>query len=405
MAEQYARITGWGMYVPERILTNHDLEQMVDTSDEWIVARTGIRERRIVAEGEATVSMALAASRQALERARVRPADLDLIIIATSTPDYLCPSASSILQHRLGAKKAAAFDLVAGCSGFVYGLVTASQFIQTGLYERVLVVGAETLSMGVDWTDRNTCVLFGDGAGAVVMQASDSPTGILAAELGSKGSDWDALMCPGGGSASPFSQKVLDRRENYLRMDGRRVFKFATRIMSESVRRVVSQSGVPWDDIKLVIPHQANARIIDLAVRRMRLPPEKVMVNLDRYGNTSAASIALALNEAVEEGRLQPGDHVVLAGFGAGLTWATAVVHWEPVETEGIPVLNWPVRERLAQQMARVRTAAWNARVALSTRAGEAAMALLLPLYSWTGRRRKKNADRRTISRWSRWSR
>jgi 3-oxoacyl-[acyl-carrier-protein] synthase-3 len=381
VAEQYARITGWGMYVPERILTNHDLEQMVDTSDEWIVARTGIRERRIVAEGEATVSMSLAASRQALQRAGVFPADLDLIIIATSTPDYLCPSASSILQHRLGAKKAAAFDLVAGCSGFVYGLVTASQFIQTGLYERVLVVGAETLSsMGVDWTDRNTCILFGDGAGAVVMQASDSPTGILAAELGSKGSDWDALMCPGGGSANPFSQEVLDRRENYLRMDGRRVFKFATRIMSESVRRVVSQSGVPWDDIKLVIPHQANARIIDLAVRRM------------------------ALNEAVEEGRLQPGDHVVLAGFGAGLTWATAVVHWEPVETEGIPVLNWPVRERLAQQVARVRTAAWNARVALTTRAGEAAMALLLPLYTWTGRRKKK-ADRRTISRWIRWIR
>ena len=394
MAEQYARITGWGMYVPERILTNHDLEQMVDTNDEWIFSRTGIRERRIVGEGETTVSMSLAAGRQALDKAGLRAADLDLIIVATSSPDYLCPSASSILQHRLGAKRAAAFDLVAGCTGFVYALVTANQFIQNGLYQRVLVVGAETVSMGVDWTDRDTCVLFGDGAGAVVMQASPSRTGILACELGSDGSEWDALMCPGGGSANPFSQKVLDNRENFLRMDGRRVFKFATRIMSESVRRVVSESGVPWDDIKLVIPHQANARIIDVAVRRMRLDPDKVMVNLDRYGNTSAASIALALHEAVEQGRLQPGDHVVLVGFGAGLTWATAVLHWEPTGPEGIAVLDWPVRERLAQQMARVRTAAWNARVALSTRASEAATALLLPFYTWTGRRRKKRKDR-----------
>jgi len=394
MTEQYARITGWGMYVPERILTNHDLEQMVDTNDEWIFSRTGIRERRIVGEGETTVSMSLAAGREALDKAGLRAADLDLIIVATSTPDYLCPSASSILQHRLGAKKAAAFDLVAGCTGFVYGLVTASQFIQSGLYQRVLVVGAETVSMGVDWTDRNTCVLFGDGAGAVVMQASSSRTGILASELGSDGSGWDAMVLPGGGSAKPFSQEVLDNGENFLRMDGRRVFRFATRIMSESVRRVVSESGVPWDDIKLVIPHQANARIIDFAVRRMRLDPDKVMINLDRYGNTSAASIALALYEAVEQGRLQPGDHVVLVGFGAGLTWATAVLHWEPTGAEGIPVLNWPVRERLAQQVARARTAAWNARVALTTRASEAATTLLLPLYTWTGRRRKKRKDR-----------
>lgn len=396
MAERYARITGWGMYVPSRVLTNHDLEQMVDTSDEWIVTRTGIRERRIVAAGETTVTMSLAASRQALAQARVLPADLDLIIIATSTPDYLCPSASSILQHALGARKAAAFDLVAGCSGFVYGLVTASQFIQTGLYERALVVGAETLSAGVDWTDRDTCILFGDGAGAVVLQASPYPTGILAAELGSDGADWDALMVPGGGCANPFSQGVLERREHYLRMDGRRVFKFATHIMSESVRRVVSQSGVPWEEIELVIPHQANARIIELAMRRLGLPPEKVMVNLERYGNTSAASIALALCEAVDEGRLRPDDHVVLVGFGAGLTWATAVVHWQPAEPEGILVVDWPVRERLAQQAAHLRTAAWNARVAISTRASEAAMALLLPFYTRTGRRRKKKTEHRT---------
>jgi 3-oxoacyl-[acyl-carrier-protein] synthase-3 len=382
------------MYVPKRVLTNHELEQMVDTSDEWIVSRTGVRERRIVGEGEATVSMSVRASHEALDRAHLRAADLDLIIVATSTPDYLCPSAASILQDRLGAKKAAAFDLVAGCSGFVYGLVTGSQFIRSGLYERVLVVAAETLSMGVDWTDRETCVLFGDGAGAVVLQVSASPTGILASELGSQGSDWDALVCPGGGSARPFSQEVLDKREHYLRMDGRRVFKFATHIMSESVRRVVSQSGVAWDDIALVIPHQANARIIDLGARRMGLPPEKVMVNLDRYGNTSAASIVLALCEAVEAGRVQPEDHLVLVGFGAGLTWATALVHWQPTDPEGIWVSDWPIRERLARSWAWVRTAAWSARVALATRAGEAGMALLLPLYAWTGRRRKKRAKR-----------
>jgi 3-oxoacyl-[acyl-carrier-protein] synthase-3 len=205
-------------------------------------------------------------------------------------------------------------------------------------------------------------------------------------------------MYPGGGSANPFSQEVLDKREHYLQMDGRRVFKFATRIMSESVRRVVSESDVPWDDVKLVIPHQANARIIDVAVRRMRLDPEKVVVNLDRYGNTSAASVALALNEAVEQGRLQPGDHAVLVGFGAGLTWATALVHWEPSDPEGIPVLDWPVRERLARQMARVRTAAWNARVAFATRAGEAATAILLPLYTWAGRRRRKQAERNSVA-------
>ena len=295
MTERYGRITGWGMYVPDRVLTNHDLEQMVDTSDEWIISRTGIRERRIAGPGETTSTMSLEAAQRALARADVVPEELDLIIVATSSPDYLTPPVSSMVQDQLGAKRAAAFTLAAGCTGFVYALVAANQFIATGMYDKILVIGVEHLSMAVDWTDRNTCVLFGDGAGAVVVEASDQPTGILSAELGSEGKDWDALILPGGGSARPFSEQTLANKEQYLRMDGRRVFKFATRAMTDSTLRVVRESGISWDDIELVIPHQANARIIDLAVRRLKIDPVKVMVNLDRYGNTSTASIPLAV--------------------------------------------------------------------------------------------------------------
>lgn len=248
-----------GGNTPQRRLTNYDLEQMVDTSDEWISSRTGIRERRIAAPEETTVSMALEASHAALDRAGIRSEDLDLIILATSSPDYLCPAGASILQDRLGANNAGAFDLTAGCTGFVYGLVTATQFIKTGAYRRILVVGAEKLSMAVDWTDRETCVLFGDGAGAVVVEASNSPTGVMAFELGSEGAAWDALVVPGGGSANPMSQGVIDRKENYLRMDGKRVFKFATRTMSRSVQNVVRASGVPFDEVDFIVPHQANA--------------------------------------------------------------------------------------------------------------------------------------------------
>ncbi|MEA3341258.1 MAG: beta-ketoacyl-ACP synthase III, partial [Chloroflexota bacterium] len=336
--KRYGRITGWGKSVPERILTNHDLEQMVDTSDEWIVTRTGIRERHIAGPGETTSSMSVEACQQALERAGVAPEEVDLVIIATSSPDYFCPPVSSMVQDRLGATRAGAFTLVAGCTGFVYGLVTANQFIETGLYEKILVVGVETLSPAVDWTDRNTCVIFGDGGAAVLVEASDQPTGILSCELGSQGEDWDALIAPGYGTAKPFSEETLRNGDHYLRMDGRRVFKFAVRKMTDSVINVVQDSGLTWDDIELVIPHQANARIIDLAVRRLKIDPEKMMVNVDRYGNTSAASIPLALCDALEEGRLQSGDHVVLVGFGAGLTWAAAVLHWQPVAEEPIAV-------------------------------------------------------------------
>ena len=391
MVERYGRITGWGMYVPDRILTNHDLEQMVDTSDDWIVTRTGIQERRITEPGETTSTMAVEAAQRALARADVAPEELDLIIVATSSPDYFTPPVSSMVQDRLDAKRAAAFTLNAGCTGFVYALVTASQFIQTGMYDKILVVGVDNLSMAVDWTDRNTCVLFGDGAGAVVVEASRQPTGVLSSELGSDGQDWDSLIFPGGGSARPFSEQTLLNKEQYLRMDGRRVLKFATRAMTDSTLRVVRQSGLSWDDIELVIPHQANVRIIDLAVRRLKIDPAKVMVNLDRYGNTSAASIPLALCEAVDQGRVKSGEHVVMAGFGAGLTWAAAVVHWQPEKVDKVPILveNWPIRERLRRPVTRLRNAVWSVGVTVRSRFQEASTALLLPLYTWHGRLRR----------------
>jgi 3-oxoacyl-[acyl-carrier-protein] synthase-3 len=390
--KRYGRITGWGKSVPKRVLTNHDLEQMVDTSDEWIVTRTGIRERHIAGEGEITSTMSVAACQEAMERAGVTPDEIDLIIIATSSPDYFCPPVSSMVQDRLGATRAGAFTLVAGCTGFVYGLVTASQFIETGLYEKILVVGVETLSAAVDWTDRNTCVLFGDGGAAVLLEASDQPTGLLSCELGSDGSDWDALIAPGYGAANPLSEKVLQNREHYLRMDGRRIFRFATRKMTESVINVVQDSGLSWDDIELIIPHQANARIIELAVRRLGVDEDKVMVNIDRYGNTSAASIPLALYDALDEGRLKSGDHVAMVGFGAGLTWAAAVLHWQPEKLAPEPILveDWPLLSSLFEQVSitKVRNAVWGARVNARARFEDMAMAAMAPVYRWQKRLR-----------------
>jgi 3-oxoacyl-[acyl-carrier-protein] synthase-3 len=387
---KYARITGWGSYVPERVLTNADLEKMVDTSDEWIRTRTGIRERHIAGPGETCSTMSLAAARQALEVARLDPSDVELIIVATSSPDYWVPSVASMVQDQLGAGKAPAFSLAAGCTGWVYSLVTASQFIQTGAYRNALVIGTEHLSMGVDWTDRDTCVLFGDGSGAVVLEASEQPTGVLAFELGSDGADYDALIFPGCAGAHPPSHEVINQRMHYLRMDGRRVFKFATRVLADSVAKTVSASGLTIDDVALIIPHQANDRIIEMARRKLRVPPEKMMINIDRYGNTSAASIPLALVDAIDEGRISSGDHLVFVGFGAGLTWAAAAFHWEPQEPAAIPVADWPMAQRLARPVNRARTALWSARVGLTTKAE----ALMLPLYTFAAgyrkRRRKK---------------
>jgi 3-oxoacyl-[acyl-carrier-protein] synthase-3 len=386
---KYARITGWGKYAPERVLTNFDLEKMVDTSDEWIRTRTGIRERHIAAPGETCCTMSLAAARQALAVAQLPPSDVELIVVATSTPDYLVPAVASMVQDQLGAKGAPAFSLQAGCTGWVYALVTASQFIQTGGYRNALVIGTEHLSFGVDWTDRTTCVLFGDGSGAVVLEASNQHTGLLAFDLGSDGSDYDALIYPAFGGVHPGSHEVIDQRLHYLRMDGRRVFKFATRVMADSVRKVVTASGLTPDDIDLIIPHQANDRIIEMARRKLRIPPEKIMVNIDRYGNTSAASIPLALVDAIDEGRVKSGDHLVFVGFGAGLTWAAAAFHWEPQEPTAIPVVDWPMSERLERPVAKARTALWSARVSLATKVEP----LLLPLYTFAAgynRRRKK---------------
>lgn len=383
---KYARITGWGKHLPERILTNADLEKMVDTSDEWIRTRTGIRERRIAAPGETCSTMSVSAARKALEVAQLAPSDVELIIVATSTPDYWVPGAASIIQDQLGATGVPAFGLSAGCTGWVYALVTATQFIQTGAYRNALVIGTEHLSIGVDWTDRDTCVLFGDGSGAVVLEASDQPTGLLSHELGSDGSDYDALIFPGCAGAHPPSHEVINQRMHYLKMDGRRVFKFATRVLASSVTRVVSAAGLTIDNVALIIPHQANDRIIEMARRKLRVPPEKMMINIDRYGNTSAASIPLALVDAIEEGRIKSGDNLVFVGFGAGLTWAAAAFHWEPQEPAAILMRDWPVRERLAVPVTRARTALWSARVGLATKTE----ALMLPLYTFAAGYRKR---------------
>jgi 3-oxoacyl-[acyl-carrier-protein] synthase-3 len=385
MTMYYSKITGWGMYVPERVLTNHDLAQMVDTSDEWIVTRTGIRERHIAADGEATVSMALKAAEKALEVAGITAADLDLILFASSTPDYLCPPASSLLQDRLGATRAGAMVLVAGCSGFVYGLVTASQFIQTGFYQHILVVGTEKLSWAVDWSDRNTCVLFGDGAGAVIVSRSQEPGGLISARLGSEGADGDALIVPAIGAIAPLTPDKLERNEHKIHMDGHRVFKFATRVMVDAVVEVLGAAGLTVHDVDLIIPHQANERIIDLAIRRLGVDRSKVVINIDRYGNTSAASVPLALCEALEQGRIQPGDKIVLVAFGAGLTYAACLWEWQGAETHEEPILvsNWPISEALRERLQQMRVAAWRAQTEVRARLSDATMALMLPLYTF----------------------
>ena len=324
--KRYGNIIGWGKYVPPRVITNADLEKTLDTSDEWIVTRTGIRERHIVDNGENTSQMSISAARDALEMAGVRPKDLDLIIVATSTPDYLTPPISSQVQHGLGARNVGAFTLVNGCTGFVYALATAQQFISSGVCETILIIGAELISRFVDWNDRETCVLFGDGAGAVVIQATDIPSGVLSFVLGSDGSGGEHLILPAGGAANPPSHENLDAGLHSVKMNGRDVFKFATRVLGKALREAIQQAGLETEDIDLFIPHQANIRIIESAARFANLPPEKVFVNIHKYGNTSAASIPIASCEAFEEGRAKTGDTLAFVAFGAGLTWASAIV-------------------------------------------------------------------------------
>lgn len=321
-------ILGTGKYAPEKILTNADLEKMVETNDEWIVTRTGMKERHIAREDEASSDLAYEAALVALKNANVAPEDLDLIIVATITPDSAFPSTACILQNRLGAKKAAAFDLSAACSGFIYSLASASNFIATGMYKNALVIGAECLSKITDYTDRNTCILFGDGAGAVVLGEVPEGRGFLSFELGADGSGGELLKLAGGGSRMPSSQNTVDNKQHYIYMAGSEVFKFAVRIMGNAAEEALRKAGLEKSDIDLLVPHQANIRIIQSAVHRLDLPEEKCMINLHKYGNVSAASIPLALAEADEEGRLKPGDCVVLVGFGGGLTWGATVLRW-----------------------------------------------------------------------------
>ena len=323
-----ATITGWGMSVPRQIRTNTDLERMVATSDEWIVSRTGIRERRIASDAESTFTLAREAATRALQAADARPTDIDLVVVATLTPEYGFPATASLVQDTLGATRAGAFDLNAACAGFVYGVAVARSLIESGTHETILLIGADTMSRVVDWTDRSTCVLFGDGAGAVVMQATDGPGGILSTVLGSDGAGAPLLIQPAGGSRQPATVETIESGAHYLRMNGREVYKFAVTATAEAARRAMADTGIRPDDVDLFIPHQANLRIIKSAARGAGIPMERVFVNADRYGNTSAGSIPIALCEALEAGRIQVGDRVVMVGFGAGLAWAAAAMEW-----------------------------------------------------------------------------
>lgn len=323
-----SRIIGVGSYVPKKVLTNHDLEKMVDTSNEWILDRTGIRERRIASEDEATSDLAFKASQVALRDAGIKPVDLDFIIVATVTPDMLFPSSACLVQQKLGVGGIFAFDISAACSGFVYALSVADQYIKSGLYRTGLVIGAEVFSRLVDWTDRSTCVLFGDGAGAAVLQADNGARGIISTHLHSDGTLWDLLYVPGGGSRNPPSEGMLQNRLQYIKMRGNETFKVAVNTLSESIREVLKYNGLTSDDIKLFIPHQANLRIIQAVGKKLHIPIERFKVNLDIYGNTSAASIPIALYEAVKDGRVGDGDYILMGAFGGGLTWGAALIKW-----------------------------------------------------------------------------
>ena len=320
-------ITGIGSHTPERVMTNSEIAEKVDTSDEWIVERTGIRERRVAAPEEALSDIALPAARAALERAGLDASSIDLIVVATVTPDMLFPSTGAIIADQLGAHDAAAYDLSAGCTGFVYAVVQAHGMVAAGLAKNALVIGGDVLSKVVDWTDRSTCVLFGDGAGAVVLERV-SEGGFLGFELGADGSGGPQLYLPAGGSRAPATAETVATGQHFAKMNGREVFKFATRVLVDSAEKVLDECGMAVDDVDVYVPHQANVRIIDHARRKLGIPEEKTIVNVDRYGNTSSGSIPLALSEAEAGGRLSPGEMVLMTGMGAGLTWGSALIEW-----------------------------------------------------------------------------
>ena len=332
MSKISAGILGTGYYVPERVLTNFDLEKMVQTNDAWIVERTGIHERRIAAPDEPVSALAQRAAEMALADAGVAAEDIDLIIMATLTSDRIIPSTACVLQDRLGAKHAAAFDLSAACSGFVYAASIATQFIESGVYRHVLVIGGETLSKVIDWTDRNTCILFGDGAGAAVFGAVEDGYGMRAFDLGSDGSGADALDIPSSGSLCPVTPETIEQRLNFVHMDGKAVFRFATKVMGKTVETSLHRAGMEREELDYLVPHQANIRIIQAAAKRLVMPMEKVIINIHHYGNMSAASIPVALAEAAHAHRFKKGDNIALAGFGAGLTWASCIMKWAKEE-------------------------------------------------------------------------
>jgi 3-oxoacyl-[acyl-carrier-protein] synthase-3 len=367
---RYAHLTGWGRYAPAGVLTNADLERMVDTSDEWIVSRTGIRERRVAAAHETTASMAAVASLRAIAVAGIDPADIDLILLGTLTPDYWMPATAALVKEAIGNTKATAMDLAAACSGFVYGYATAQAYITSGMAKHVLVIGAELLTRFLDYTDRNTCILFGDGAGAVVLSASDEPGGGLGIELTTEPQGAYMIWLPSGGSKSPPSAGTIARGEHFIRMEGRETYRFATRTLATTALAAIEHAGLTPDDISLIIPHQANVRIIEAVAKGLDLSMDRMFVNVDRYGNTSAASIPIALAEAANSGRIKVGDRIVIVAFGAGFTSGAVAIEWtvdpargalgEAISPDSVhvrPPLDWdsvdPIPDALAEILAR----------------------------------------------------
>lgn len=326
-----AGIIGTGSCLPDKVMTNKDFEKIVDTTDEWIRARTGISERRITDENTATSDLATVAALKALENAALSPEEIDLIIVATVTPDVMFPSTACIVQKNIGAVNAAAFDLEAACSGFLYGLSIADSLIKAGSFNKILVIGAETLSKIVDFSDRNTCVIFGDGAGAAVISEVPEGYGVLSTYIGADGRDGHLLTVPAGGSRIPSSIESVQNRLHYVKMDGKEVFKFAVKIMGDAAEKALEKCGLTKEDIDYLIPHQANIRIIDASVKRLKISNDKVYINLERYGNMSSASVAIAIDETSRKGILKDGDTVVLVGFGGGLTWGSAVLKWKSI--------------------------------------------------------------------------
>jgi 3-oxoacyl-[acyl-carrier-protein] synthase-3 len=330
LSTRRAKITAVSHYLPERRVTNKDLENIVDTSDEWIVERTGIHERRMAAKGQATSDLATAAAKRVLEKRGIDAAEVDMIIVATVTPDMFFPSSACLVQNKIGAKHAWGFDLSGACSGFLYAVATGAQFVQTGAYKKVLVIGSDVMTSIIDFKDRATCVLFGDGAGAVLLEpAEDGERGIIDFLLRSDGSGGQFLYMPGGGSLNPSSPETIEKKMHYVHQDGRNVFKFAVRGMSEISHQILEKHGLSAKDLKLYIPHQANLRIINAAVEKMGLDPAQVAINIDRFANTTAGTIPICLSEAVECGKVQRGDLLLLASFGAGFTWGSLLLRWE----------------------------------------------------------------------------